>query len=109
MSEVFPPWPDGWHPVSSQKSAALTRQLRQELGRPDPLQGLTWRCIGTFGGSDDVLCAIDGWDAPYFVAHLTWATDSRPFWRRLFERRPDTHALYLYPVHTQADLIGYFG
>lgn len=103
-------WPPGWCGLAPGQAEAFLGQLARELGPGHPLLGAgRVRAIGTAAGSDDVVYAVEGWDAPFAVVHLAWPTpDSRPWLiRKLRPRRRWVPAVQ--PLAAIADLAGWFG
>ncbi len=76
-------WPPGWCALLPEQAPVFLEQLRRELGPDHPLQSLPVRAIGVALGNDDAVFAVDGWQAPFFVAHLSWrGPDPRPWLSR---------------------------
>ncbi|PCH70393.1 MAG: hypothetical protein COC12_08295 [Rhodobacteraceae bacterium] len=101
-------WPEGWGSVDAETGALFAAQLLSETGPLSDMRVDTLVCIGRFEGSDDMVFAVEGWDAPYFVTHLSWAKpDARNWLVRWLRPWPDL-APVLVPVHTIGDLARYF-
>lgn len=101
-------WPEGWGSVDGEASALFCVQLLSETGPVEGMQIDTLVCVGRFGGSDDMVFAVKGWEAPYFVAHLSWARpDTRNWLARKFRPWPRL-APALVPIAAIGDLAGYF-
>ncbi|GKY88585.1 hypothetical protein [Sinisalibacter aestuarii] len=103
-------FPEGWGGLTPEQAALFTAQLRAELGRDHPFRRFfatgAIRAIGAADGSDDVVFAIAGWDAPYFASHLTWAAaDTRPALLRRLRPRPRP-VPGITPLHSLAALHG---
>ena len=73
-------WPPGWCALLPEQAPVFLAQLRRELAPDHPLQRLPVRAIGVALGSDDAVFAVDGWQAPFCVVHLSWpGPDPRPW------------------------------
>jgi len=82
-------WPPGWCGLLPSQVPAFLAQLRTELAPDHPFQRMRIQAIGTALGSDDAVFAIEGWQAPFFVAHLAWpAPDTRPWLLRKLRPYP---------------------
>lgn len=103
-------WPEGWVGLTAEQGPAFLRQLARELGPGHPLAPLIAarrvRAVAVAAGSDDVVCRIRGWRAPWAVVHLAWPVPDRRPWlvRRL---RPWPHRVpAVVPVARLEDLAG---
>lgn len=82
-------WPTGWSALLPEQAPVFLAQLRRELAADHPLQRLPVQAIGVALGSDDAVFAVDGWQAPFFVAHLSWREpDPRPWLLRWWRPWP---------------------
>jgi hypothetical protein len=101
-------WPEGWGSVDEEAGALFSAQLLSETGPVEGLRIESLICVGRFGGSDDMVFAVEGWEAPYFVAHLGWAKPDRRNWlARKFRPWPQL-APALVPIGAIGDLARYF-
>ena len=101
-------WPEGWCGLTEDQQVVFLAQLRRELPRDHPFQHLEIEAIGTATGSDDVVYWSRGWQAPYFVSHLSWrAPDRRPALLRWLRPRPGWSP-GIVPLHRLDDLAGWF-
>ncbi len=78
-----PALPPGWGALDPGQAADCTAQLAFELGPDDPFapwfDAQAIRAIGKSLNSEDVVYAIDDWEAPFFVSKLSWTRpDTRP-------------------------------
>lgn len=106
-------WPPGWCGLAPSQPEAFLRQLAHELGPGHPLAPAIRdgrvRAIGTAEGSDDVVYAVEGWEAPFAVVHLAWPKpDSRPWLIRKLRPR-GRWAPAVVPLAAIRDLAGWFG
>jgi len=107
-------WPEGWFGIDGPTARVFERQLALELGADHALAPAIARgdirAIGRFGGSDDVVYALDGWKAPFAVVHLAWPPpDERPWLLRKLRPRPASRWLpALMPLDALADLASWF-
>lgn len=104
-------WPDGWGGLNAAQEDVFDRQLVLEIGADHAIAALRPRAIGTADGSDDVVFAVNDWQAPYFVCHLAWpAPVGKPVLKRRFQPAPKrTWVPAIVPLDDLADLAGYFG
>lgn len=105
-----PDWPPGWCGLAPGQAETFLRQLARELGPDHELirEGRI-RAIGTAEGSDDVVYAVEGWEAPFAVVHLAWPKpDSRPWLIRKLRPR-GRWAPAMVPLAAIRDLAGWFG
>ncbi|MEZ5714477.1 MAG: hypothetical protein R3D85_04485 [Paracoccaceae bacterium] len=102
--------PEGWYPLSPEQTETFQEQLAREIGRTHPIFAYAPRAVARFGGSDDVVYAAEGWQAPYFVCHLAWPNpDTRPRFIRWLRPLPNSNIIpALSPLSNLADLARYF-
>lgn len=82
-------WPNGWGGLTRAQETMFLRQLRRELAGDHPFQHMTIRAIGICDFTDDVVYAVEDWDAPFFVSHPCWQKpDTRPWLLRKLRPRP---------------------
>jgi hypothetical protein len=103
-------WPEGWVGLAAEQRPAFLRQLARELGPGHPLAPLIAarrvRAVAVAAGSDDVVCRIRGWRAPWIVVHLAWpAPDRRPWLVRRLRPRPQSVPA-VEPLERLEDLAG---
>ncbi len=101
-------WPEGWEPVVDEAGALFVAQLLSETGPVEGVRADTLKCVGRLGGSDDMVFAAEGWEAPFFVAHLSWSKPDKRSWimRKLQPWRQLAPSLT--PVRAIGELARYF-
>ena len=101
-------WPEGWCGLAEGQADAFLAQLRRELPNDHPFQHMEISTIGTAEGSDDVIYAVSGWIAPFFLCHLAWPhPDTRPWLIRKLKPRAKWSPS-VQPIFSLCELAHYF-